>query len=90
MIIRDPGYDLVITVGLALCVGVLVILITASREQNSLEHLLEINTEHIHELRRKGRTDTEIAESFLRQMGSRQGLLHRLAKRRVLRYLSKL
>lgn len=90
LIIRDPGYDLVITVGLALCVGVLVILITASREQNSLEHLLEINTEHIHELRRKGRTDTEIAESFLRQMGSRQGLLHRLAKRRVLRYLSKL
>ena len=90
LIIPNPAYDLVITVGLALCVGVLVILITASREQNSLEHLLEINTEYIYELRRKGRTDMEIAESFLQQIGSRQGLLYRLAKRRVLRYLSKL
>jgi hypothetical protein len=90
VIISDPAYDLVLTVCLALCVGVLVILITASREQNSLEHLLEINSDHIQELRGKGRTDTEIAESFLTEMGSKGGLLHGLAKRRVLRYLSKL
>jgi uncharacterized membrane protein YccC len=90
VILSDPAYDLVIAVGLALCVGVLVILITASREHNSLEHLLDINSEYIHELRSRGRTDTEIAESFLDKLGSRQGLLHRLAKRRVLRYLSKL
>lgn len=90
VIVSVPDYDLIITVGLALCVGVLVILITASREHNSLEHLLDINSGYIHELRNKGKTDTEIAESFLGQIGSRQGLLHRLAKRRVLRYLSKL
>ena len=90
VIISDPAYDLVLTVCLALCVGVLVILITASREQNSLEHLLEINSDHIQELRGKGRTDTEIAESFLTEMGSKGGLLHSLAKWRVLRYLSKL
>jgi hypothetical protein len=90
VIISDPAYDLVLTVCLALCVGVLVILITASREQNSLEHLLEINSDNIHELRSRGKTDTEIAESFLGKLGSRQGLLHRLAKWRVLRYLSKL
>jgi hypothetical protein len=90
VIVKDPAYDLVITVTLALCVGVLVILITASREQNSIEHLLEINSDYIHELRSKGRTDTEIAESFLRQLGSSQGMLYRLAKRRILRYLSKL
>jgi hypothetical protein len=90
LIISDPAHDLVITVGLALCVGVLVILITASREQNSLEHLLEINSDYIHELRSRGKTDIEIADSFLSKMGSKDGLLHRLAKRRVLRYLSKL
>jgi hypothetical protein len=89
-VISDPDYDLIITVGLALCVGVLVILITASREHNSLEHLLDINSEYIQELRGKGKTDTEIADSFLEQIGSKQGLLHSLAKRRVLRYLSKL
>jgi hypothetical protein len=90
MVVKDPSYDLAITVGLALCVGVLVILITASREENTLEHLLQINNEYIHELRRKGKTNTEIADSFLSEIGSRRGLLYRLAKRRVLRYLSKL
>jgi hypothetical protein len=89
-IVKDPSYDLAVTVALAVSVGVLVILLTASREQNSLEHLLEINLEHIQRLRRKGRNDAEIADSFLREVGSRQGFLHSIAKRRVLRYLSKL
>jgi hypothetical protein len=90
VVIEDPAYDVAVTVGSALCVGVLVILLTASREQNSIEHLLEINTDYIRQLRRKGRSDAEIAASFLENIGSRSGLLHRLAKRRVLRYLSKL
>jgi hypothetical protein len=89
LFVGDPAYDLLITVGLALCVGVLVILITASREHNSIEHLLDINSEYIHELRSKGKTDMEIAESFLEEIGSKGGVLHRLAKRRVLRYLSR-
>ena len=90
LIIKDSSYDLAITLGLGLVIGALVILITATREDTGLTHLLDINTEYIHELRRNGRTDMEIADSFLKQIGSRQGLLHRLAKRRVLRYLSKL
>jgi hypothetical protein len=90
LIIRDPSYDLAVTLGLGVVVGALVVLITATREGSGLTHLLEINTDYIRELRRKGKTDMEIADSFLRQIGSRQGLLHSLAKRRVLRYLSKL
>ena len=65
-------------------------MITATREGSSLTHLLEINNGYIRELRSKGRTDMEIADSFLKKLGSKEGLLHRLAKRRVLRYLSKL
>jgi hypothetical protein len=90
IIIKDTSYDLVLTLGLGLVVGALVILITATRGESGLIHLLEINTDHILKLRQKGKTDMEIADSFLREIGSRQGLLHRLAKRRVLRYLSKL
>ena len=89
-IVKDTSYDLVFTLGFGLVVGALVILITATRDESGLTHLLEINTEYIYELRQKGKTDMEIADSFLSKMGSRQGLLHRLAKRRVLRYLSKL
>jgi hypothetical protein len=90
LIINDASYDLVVTLGLGLVVGALVILVTATREGSSLTHLLEINSDYIRELRRKGKTDMEIADSFLSKMGSKGGLLHRLAKRRVLRYLSKL
>ena len=90
LVIKDTSYDLAITVGLGLVVGALVILITLTRGESGLSHLLEINTEYIHKLRRKGRTDVEIADSFLSEMGSKGGLLHGLAKRRVLRYLSKL
>jgi hypothetical protein len=90
LIVKESSYDLIITLGLGLVVGALVIFITATREGSSLTHLLEINTDYIRELRRKGKADVEIANSFLQQIGSRQGLLHRLAKRRVLRYLSKL
>jgi hypothetical protein len=90
LIIKDASYDLVVTLGLGLAIGSLVILITATREGSSLTHLLEINSDYIRELRRKGKTDNEIADSFLSKLGSKDGLLHRLAKRRVLRYLSKL
>jgi hypothetical protein len=90
LIIKDASYDLVVTLGLGLSIGILVILITATRESSSLTHLLDINSDYIRELRRKGKTDIEIADSFLSKMGSKDGLLHRLAKRRVLRYLSKL
>jgi hypothetical protein len=90
LIVEDPSYDLLITVGLGLVVGALVIVITATREGSSLTHLLEINNDYIRELRRKGKTDMEIADSFLSKMGSKGGLLHRLAKQRVLRYLSRL
>ena len=90
LIIKDASYDLMVTLGLGLAIGSLVILITATREESSLTHLLEINSDYIRELRRKGKTDIEIADSFLSKMGSKGGLIHRLAKRRVLRYLSKL
>lgn len=89
-LVGNASYDLVITLGLGVGIGVLVVLITASREENSLRNLLDINADHIRRLRRKGKTDIEIAESFLGELGSRSGFLHGLAKRRVLRYLSKL
>jgi hypothetical protein len=90
LIVKDTSFDLFITLGLALVVGVLVILLTATREESSLSHLLQVNEEYIQQLRGKGKTNVEIAESFLSELGSRSGILHGLAKRRVLRYLSKL
>ena len=88
-LIRDTSYDITITVVLSIIVAVLVITLTAGRE-NSLKHMLGINADHIRDLRRKGKSDQHIAESFLRSLGAKKGILYTLAKQRVLRYLSRI
>ena len=90
VVIKDTSYDIALTVGLAVGSFALVLLLTIGGGQNRLRHLLEINNEHIQTLRRKGKSDVFIAESFLAELGANKGILYRLAKRRVLRYLSKL
>jgi hypothetical protein len=90
LLIKDTSYDISITVALAVGAFVLVLVLTMGSGQNRLRHLIEINAEHIRTLRQKGKSEVSIAESFLSELGVRSGLLYRLAKRRVLRYLSKL
>lgn len=90
LFIASTSYDIAITVVLSLVVAALVILLTATRREGTLRHLLEINTDYIRQLRQKGKSDEQIAESFLKEMGSQKGLLYTLAKQRVLRYLAKI
>ena len=90
LVVKDPAYDVTITVALAVVSFALIMLLTMGGGQNRLQHLLEINRDHIQALRRKGKSDDFIADSFLTEMGAKSGFLYRLAKRRVLRYLSKL
>jgi hypothetical protein len=88
--VPDPGYDVAITLGLSAVVAALVVFLTMQREQ-SLRHQLDLNVEHMRELRRSGRSDREIAESFLEALQVRKGgFLYGLAKRQVMRYLSRL
>jgi hypothetical protein len=88
--VPDPSYDVAVTLGLSAVVAVLVVLLTMGREQ-SLRHQLDLNAERMRELRRSGRSDQEIAESFLEALQVRKGgLLYTLAKRQVMRYLSRL
>jgi hypothetical protein len=90
LVVKDPGYDVTITVALAVVSFALILLLTAGGGQGRLLHLLEINRDHIQSLRGKGKSDEFIADSFLSELGVKSGLLYSLAKRRVLRYLSKL
>jgi hypothetical protein len=89
LLVRDTSYDVLIALGCSMVVVVLVIAMGAG-EENAIRHMLEINREYIRELRRKGRSEEAIAQSFLQELGSRKGLLDLLAKRRVLRYLSRI
>ena len=90
LVIKDPSYDVTITVALAVVSFALIMALTAGGGESRLRALLEVNRDHIQSLRRKGKSDAFIAESFLSELGVKSGILYRLARRRVLRYLSKL
>ncbi|MBN2553271.1 MAG: hypothetical protein JXB06_10910 [Spirochaetales bacterium] len=90
LVVKDPGYDITITVALAVISFALILLLTAGGGQSRLFHLLKVNQDHIQSLRRRGKSEDFIADSFLSELGVKSGFLYRLAKRRVLRYLSKL
>jgi hypothetical protein len=90
LLVRDPSYDVLITLIISAGVVLSVILLGTGREASPLEHMLRANDEHIRTLRGKGHSDEQIADSFLRELGIRPGIVRRLARRRVLRYLSRL
>jgi hypothetical protein len=88
-LLRDSGYDVAITLVLSFSVVVLVLVLTAERT-GRLKGMLDMNRDYILELRRKGKSNEEIAESFLNELKAPPGVLRSLARGRVMRYLSKL
>jgi len=88
-VLRDARYDVAVTLALSAGIVVLVLLLTAGRFDR-LKGLLDLNRGYIEELRREGKSDGEIAESFLNELKAPAGFLRAIAKRRVLRYLSRL
>jgi hypothetical protein len=92
IIIPNSSYDVAITLVLGVMVAALAMVLYAARvqSQNPLKHLLEINEGYIQELRQEGKSEDYIAESFLKELGSKKGMIHSLAKRRVLKYLTRI
>ncbi len=90
LLIKDPSYDITVTVGLSIIIALISLSMIRDNDQNSVKNILERNSEHIAELKKQNRSNEEIADSFLKEMGSEKGLFHFLIKRRVLRYLSKM
>ena len=88
-LVPDPRYDYIITLVLSIAAVALALVLTAERT-GRLKSLLDMNRDFIQELRGKGRSDSEIAESFLNELKAPSGLLRSLARARVMRYLSKL
>jgi len=85
-LVKDPSWDIAITVALSAGVAATA-LILSSASGNKLTEMLEMNADYIRQLRKKGKSDDFIAEDFLKTLGSKQGALHRMAKRRVLKFL---
>ena len=90
VLVKDPSWDMAITVGLCAAVAVFGLILSSSRRERVLENMLDMNTGYIRQLRDKGKSDEAIAEDFLRTIGSKKGFIHSLAKAKVLRYLARM
>lgn len=86
LLVKDPSYDMVITVVLSGGVAVLAFMVS-SAGGSKLTNMLETNADYIRQLRTRGKSDDYIAEDFLKTLGSKKGMLHTVAKRRVLKFL---
>ena len=91
-IIKDTSYDMLITIFFGVLMGAIAVILSfQGRRQSSIEHVLDMNKDHILFLRSKGNSDENIANEFLNKMDiKKSGYLSKMALRRVLKYLTKL
>jgi len=89
LITAETRWDVPGTLLLSFGVAALVLVLTRER-RGRLRGLLDMNRDFILELRRKGRSDPQIAQSFLDELKAPPGLLRSLVRGRVMRYLSRL
>lgn len=90
LLVKSTEYDISITVGLSIIIVLISFSMIRDNDQNSIKNVLERNSGHIAELKKQNRSNEEIAESFLKELGSKKGLFHNIVKWRVLRYLAKM
>ena len=90
LLIKDTAYDISITVGLSIIIVLISFSMIRDNDQNSIKKILARNSQHIAEQKKQNRSNEEIADSFLKELGSEKGIFHTIIKWRVLRYLSKM
>ena len=85
----DPMDDIYIAVISSLSVFILGFFVFFFRDQEGFQQLVEINGDRIRKLRKKKKSDAEIADSILQAMAIRRGYRYNLAKKKLIVYLSK-
>ena len=89
-LLPDPSRDALVTLILAMIVAGLSLILFANRENDPIKFMLESNTGYIRKLRTQGMSDDEIADSFLKKLGAPRGIMYGMARRKVLRFLSRI
>jgi len=82
---NDDVYVAVVSSALVFALGFLVFFF---RDREGFMELVELNQKKIRDLRKKGKTDEEIADSILAAMGSYGGYRHNLARKKLIYYLA--
>ena len=87
-LVPNPAHDFWIAIGSSLTVFVLGFVVFYSRDTEGFRQLVEINADQIRAMRKRKKSDDQIADSILAAMGSTTGYKHNLARKRLLLYLS--
>ena len=88
LIIPDPAHDLYVAVISSVLVFILGFFVFYSRDHEGFQQLIELNADRIRSMRKRKKTDAQIADSILAAMGSTGGYRHSMAKRKLVAYLA--
>lgn len=83
-VIKSPSYDVVILVVLAVFISLMSFYYAHTNETGGYEKIVQANLKKIQKLRKKGKTNEEIAEAILNAMNVKKGYRHRYATRRLI------
>jgi len=86
-IFPDTRYDGIIAMGSSFTVFTLGFVVFYTRDSEGFSNLLELNGKKIRALRKKKKSDEEIADSILKAMGSHHGYRHRMARKKLIAHL---
>ena len=84
----DPRHDVYVAVVSSILVFILGFFVFFSRDREGFRQLVDLNADQIRKLRKKGKSDNEIAASILAAMGSTSGYKHNLALKKLVVALS--
>ena len=87
-IIPNPAHDVYVAVISSVLVFILGFFVFFSRDQEGFQQLIELNADRIRSMRKRKKTDAQIADSILAAMGSNGGYRHNMAKKKFIAYLS--
>ena len=87
-ILPNPAHDVYVAVVSSVLVFILGFFVFFSRDQEGFQQLIEINADRIRSMRKRKKTDAQIADSMLAAMGSTGGYRHNLARKKLVAYLA--
>ncbi len=89
LLITDTSYDVTVTVAVSIVIGIISLLMMRDGDQNSVRKMIERNSDYIKKLKNEDRSDDEIAESFLKELGAGK-FTSRFLEKKIKRYLAKI
>ena len=87
-IIANPAHDLYVAVISSVLVFILGFFVFFFRDMEGFQQLIELNADRIRSMRKRKKTDDQIADSILAAMGSTGGYRHNLARKKLIAYLA--